>query len=220
MMGREQAQNNSYGIDEHDQPTEPMGQIVLTPYGSPTYMPGAIANEPTIPAAQPDARPVPWQEMDRAAPAGPWNYPPHTPATPVYPVLPPAPGVNGKGRPAGGAEPVVPEGGRTRWRARQPRRSFVPILVGFCFVLVQLLLLARVVFTFLGTTASNVWLSLLFNLSDLCVLPVRLLLDNIKVAVPLGAELLNYLALLLAILVYGVLSRILVRFLKALLNSR
>ena len=87
-------------------------------------------------------------------------------------------------------------------------------------MLVQLLLLVRVVLQFLGQPGNIWWVGLIYNVSSVCVLPLRLLLDNVNVPLIAGTELYNYLLILLAILLYGLISRILVRFLKALLHSR
>jgi hypothetical protein len=115
----------------------------------------------------------------------------------VYPVLPPVhqPARSGK------------------------RRSPLPGLVGWCFVLVQLVLLARVVCMLLGITATRPWFSLLFAVSDFFVWPVRWLAANINLSVLAGTQLLIYLEFLLIILAYGLFSRLLVRLLKVWLND-
>jgi len=92
--------------------------------------------------------------------------------------------------------------------------------VGLLFVLVQLLLLVRVVLLLLGQPSSIWWVGLIYSISSVFVLPFRLLLQNVNVPLIAGTELYNYLLVLLAILLYGLISRILVRFLKALLHSR
>jgi hypothetical protein len=162
-------------FDEHNQPTEPMSAIILSP------------------------RPV------------------ATPQPQVYPVLPPSPIVSRNGRPAGGAPPFAAS---PLAQPTYPRRSSIPLIVGVFFVAVQLLLLVRVILLLFGIPGSTMWVALLYALSALFALPFRLLLEHVSLPVLIGAELTNYLASLLAVLVYGLLARILVRFLKALLHSR
>jgi hypothetical protein len=147
-----------------------------------------------------------------------------------YPLLPPAPDANHNGRPPGGAAPsgngsglaalpgwpVTPDG---LMAPVQPRRSPVPTAVGVCFVVVQVLLLARVLLLLFNVNNIAVWVRVFYNLSSIFIWPFRLLLDHIQALTPLRPELVNYVAPLAAILIYGLISRILVRFLKALLNS-
>ena len=87
-------------------------------------------------------------------------------------------------------------------------------------MLAQLILLARVVLFLFGVPASNMLLELLYAGGALLAWPLRLLLEHLHLPAQIGGDLINYLAALMAILMYGVLARILVRFLKALLNSR
>jgi hypothetical protein len=108
----------------------------------------------------------------------------------------------------------------TKKRRTSPRRSVFPAVVGLFFVLIQLLLLVRVALQFLGQSGNLWWVGLIYNISNVFVLPLRLLLQNVNVPVIAGTDLYNYLLFLVAILIYGLISRILVRFLKALLHSR
>lgn len=85
-------------------------------------------------------------------------------------------------------------------------------------MLMQLVLLARVVCMLFNIQNTTLWLTLLFAASDLFVLPMRWLAANINLAFLAGTQLLILLEFLLAALVYGILSRLLVRLLKALLN--
>jgi hypothetical protein len=95
----------------------------------------------------------------------------------------------------------------------------LPVIVTIIFVAVQLLLLVRFVLQLFISPGNTLWVNLIYALSSIFILPFRLLLQSIALPIPLGTELLNPLAILLAILIYGLLSRLLVRFLKALLNS-
>ena len=200
-------------FDEHNTPTEPMSAIILSPHSVPTSTMGngmGAYSPYTIPAPQPPELPFP----QNGQAAAPYAYPAETAG--VYPVLPQAPLAHGKSRPPGGA-------GFTGRRARplsEPRHSAFPSFVGVLFVLAQLILLARVVLLLFGVPASNVLVELVYAAGALLAWPLRLLVEQINFPAQFGGDLINYLSALIAILVYGVLARILVRFLKALLNSR
>ncbi len=149
-------------FDEHNQITEPMAAIILSP------------------------------ELPRNG-NGPAGNLPETPR--VYPVLSPS-------RPA------------------YPRRSSFPVVVGALLVGVQIVLLARVVLLLFGVSSNMVVVELVYAAGGLFAWPFHILLERFHFPAQFGLELINYLAALVAILVYGVLARILVRFLKALLHSR
>ncbi|MEO8971476.1 MAG: hypothetical protein ABI406_07755 [Ktedonobacteraceae bacterium] len=199
MMRRQQRQpqeDSSFAeIDEHDQPTEPMMPVVIAPF-APTQVNGASqpAAYPYLPSA-----PVKNKKQNGHRPAGgaaasspAQNYP-ASPVSPVYPVL----------------------SVRSAKQA-QPRQSPIPAFVGLFFVLVQLLLLVRFMLKLLNVSGNAKWLSLVYDVSNLFVFPFRLLFQSTALSLPVSVELYT----LLAILVYGLFSRIFVRFLKALLNSR
>jgi len=98
----------------------------------------------------------------------------------------------------------------------QVKQSAVPPSVGAFFVGVQLLLLVRFLLKLVALSGSNVFVEVIYAVSALFVLPFHLLLQLTGLPGINGLEI----DTLLAILIYGLLSRILVRFLKALLNSR
>ena len=203
-------------FDEHDSPTEPMSAIILSPYSVPAPSPGGgngmeRYGSSTIPAPQPPAVPFP----HNGRPAAPFTSPPETPG--VYPVLPASPLSHGNGRPPGGADFA---GQKVRPLRAQPRHSSIPTVVGALFVAAQLILLMRVVLSLFGIPAGNILVELVYAGGTLLAWPLRLLLGNLHLPSQIGGELMGYLAALIAILVYGVLARVLVRFLKALLNSR
>lgn len=102
----------------------------------------------------------------------------------------------------------------------QSRRSSVPVLVGLAFVMLQAVLLARVVLMLFGADSTNAWIGWLFLLSSAFAFPFKLLLDVLPLPSQIGPDIVSYVSPLMALLVYGVLSRVLVRFLKAYLNSR
>lgn len=206
-MGKKRAQpHTDFGPDDYNQPTEPLELPVepTTPMGS------WYSDDQSVPAPHAHTRPFP-QEY---APARPYPQPPA--AAPVYPVLPLAPLKKQRGQPPGGAEPVYQPMQPVRLRRRH--RSPVPGLVRLCLFLVQLALLGRVVCMALGIAATTYWLSLLFQASDLFMEPLRRLTADVNFGPLAGTQLLVYLELLLAVLAYGIISRLLVGFLKALLN--
>jgi len=209
----------SEDFDDHNAPTEPMSAIILSPRSVPTYSIGGGNgvvgyNQPTIPAPLPPEIPFP----QNGQPGPSYAYAPE--ASHVYPVLPPAPAVHGNGgsRPPGGAAPFAE---RAKPFSSNPRRSSFPTFVGMLFVLAQLILLVRVVLLlFSVSSASNIGVELLYASGALLAWPLHVLLDHLNLPTQIGGDLINYLAALIAILLYGVVARILVRFLKAVLNSR
>jgi hypothetical protein len=215
MRGQRSQENRFEQMDGHEQPTEPMSQVFLSPFSAPTYQTGASIDRQGVPAPQLDERPFPKQS---AIPVGAISHPPATP--PVYPVLPPAPAEGRNGRPPGGAPPRMHPGRPEAFVPRQPRRSSFPAFVDLFFVAVELLLLLRLVFLLFGASASNVWVALVYTISAIFMLPFRLLLENVRIPLLYGTELYTGLLIVFAFFVYGLLSRVLVRFFKALLNSR
>jgi hypothetical protein len=203
-------------FDEHNSPTEPMSAIILSPHSVPTSSMG-VGNGSggyssyTIPAPLPPELPFP----QNGQPIAPYSYP--NEKIGVYPVLPQSPFGNGNRRPPGGAGFSGQKAGPLRSR---PRHSAFPTFVGVLFVLAQLILLARVILLLFGVPASNMLVELVYAGGALLAWPLRLLVEHVNFPAQFGGELINYLSALIAILVYGVLARILVRFLKALLNSR
>jgi hypothetical protein len=214
-MRRNQPEDSRFEeYDEHNQPTEPMSQIILTPFSPAPDVYGTSS----IPASPLDEQHFPSKDSNAFLAPG---MPNRSKISPAYPFLPAAPGYSRNNRPPGGAYPVVPPAiVQPRKRRHNPGRSAVPALIGFLFVLIQLLLLVRVALQLLGQSANLWWVGLIYNISDVFVLPFRLLLANVNIPLVAGTDLYNYLLVLLAILLYGLISRILVRFLKALLHSR
>lgn len=145
------------------------------------------------------------------------------PRSSAYPYLPPAPSKkNGSynaapgGTPANAMNPAYPILPARPAQQAQPKVSPVPALIGFLFVLLQVLLLARFLLKLLNVSGSTLPVSVIYTISGLFVFPFRLLLQSVAITLPVSVEVYT----LLAILVYGLFSRILVRFLKALLHSR
>lgn len=86
-------------------------------------------------------------------------------------------------------------------------------------MLVQLVLLVRVICLLFGVVATTLWLHLLFVAGDVLVEPLRWFAANINIAPLAGTQLLIYLEYLVAILAYGIFSRLLVGLLKALFRN-
>lgn len=216
-----QPQDNLHGnMDEHDAPTEPMIPIYPSPSAFTIPNDAPTVNDQGIPMPIPLERPFPYQDMQQNVAPAPFVVP----AAPVYPVLPPAPQNAKKGkRPAGGAVPDypgqpadivgTPDANRPASKA-QHRPSAFPALVGLFFVLVQLLLLVRFVLRLLNFPGNVPWIGIIYAISGIFVLPFRLLLENINFPIPATLEIYT----LIAILVYGLLSRLIVRLLKAILR--
>lgn len=212
MRWQQPSNDSQEQIDEHDAPTEPILPVFPSPFA--VTVPNDVPNKDRqgIPIPVPHERPFPYQDIQQNG---------NAPAYPVYPVLPPAPNNVKKGkekdmRPPGGAAPDNSRGKNKPAAQLQSRRRSgpVPNLVGFFFVLVQLLLLVRFVLKLLNFSGSPVWIGIIYTISSVFVLPFRLLLQNILNPIPNAIEIYT----LIAILIYGLLSRLLVRLLKALLS--
>jgi len=202
-MGVTSMGKQRFGPKDYNDTTEPVERVVLPPPAAPNYAgSGLYPDAWAVPAPQTATRPFP------QGTAPDYSYDQSPPVVP-YPVLPPP--KKYRGQPPGGAAPFYQP-------ARKFRRSPVPGLVGFGLLLVQLALLARVVCMMLNVQPASPWLALLFAASDLFVGPVRWLAANVNLSVLAGTQLLLYLEFLLAVLMYGLVSRLLVRLLKALLN--
>ena len=190
-MRRQQPQD-SFPIDEIDEHDQPTEPMmpIVIAPFAPTQ-----ANGNAQPAAYPYLQPAPTKKKRRndQRPPGGALVSPISSVSPVYPVLP--------ARPA---------------KQARPRQSSIPAFVGLLFVMVQLLLLVRFMLKLLSIPGNAGWVSIIYAVSGLFVFPFRLLLQNLALSLPVSVEVFT----LLAILVYGLFSRILVRFLKALLNSR
>ncbi len=208
--------NKAEEIDEHDLPTEPIPRIDPASFMPtvPVLNSAASPDEGTIPAPQPQERPFP-QEPGPSIPA---QQSPH-PSSPngAYPYLPPAPVIpkRKKGRRGGEAIPVQPANPGKQTPSGIARRSPIPALVGLCFVGVQMLLLVRFILKLINLPVSALWVGALYGTSDLFLWPFHAIVQQVTLPIPNNIEVWT----LLAILLYGLLSRFLVRLLKALLHS-
>lgn len=210
MMYGSQPQDEYYhGTDEHNAPTEPLSLV-----HPPSNSAGEIGSHghnralPSLPAPVPIERPFPYLDT---SPAGPHF---RSSATPVYPVLPPMPaaGKRKKGSfPPGGASSIYSS--PVQKAASRRRHSAIPLLVGIFFVAVQCLLLLRFLLKLINIAGDATWIPTVYTISSFFVLPILLIFQHITLPIPIWLELYT----LIAILVYGLLSRIVVRVLKALL---
>ncbi len=190
---RRPQKNGVEPVDEHDQPTEPMN-FVVSPFA-----PTATGDDPaTIPA--PD-RPFSPQ------------MPPPAPLIGAYPFLPPAPArQSGNEGFVGDAQPE----NNAPARSGTKRHSIIPALVGLVFVAIQLMLLVRFVLTIIPLWDNITWVNVFYSVTALFIWPVQTLLQQVSLPAAASIEI----STLLAILAYGLLSRILVRCLKLIFRSR
>ncbi len=195
--------NGAKPIDEHDQPTEPIN-FTVSPYAPTVTSDDPAPDAPTMPAQA--GRPFPQQQV-----------PPQAPLIGAYPFLPPAPNKqNGNdGNTVGGMAPPENAGTVARSSIKKRRRLF-PALVGLVFVVIQLLLLARFVLSMIRLWDGIAWVNVFYSLTSILIWPVQVLLQQIPLPFAVNIEI----STLLAILLYGLFSRILVRCLKLFFRSR
>ncbi len=213
-MGKVLQNRRAEEIDDHDQPTEPMPRFVIPSYPL-AGVNGYYTPEQTIPVSQSYAQPggqyapgfvpAPYQGqyMPGFAPVAsvqPGAYPPQAGN---YPYLPQ--------NPAYPAQPASSEKVQ-----RKQRYSPIPALVGMGFVLLQLLLLTRIAVRLVNLSAALPWVSVLYALTTVFVMPFQALLQQFSLTFPANVEVYT----LLAVLAYGLLSRLLVRSLRLCLHTR
>ena len=191
-------------IDEHDLPTEPIRYMEPAPL-PPTLPPPMDA---TIPVPQPQAYPLPQPYIS----GGPTQQTPRHNG--VYPYLPAAPVM--PGRRGGRIDNTVPVKPARQARSGRTRRSPIPALVGLCFVCIQLLLVAHFILKLVNISADVPWASVVYQTGDIFLWPLQLLTQQVTLPLLANIEVLT----LLAILCYGLLSRLLVHVLKAWLKSQ
>ena len=95
------------------------------------------------------------------------------------------------------------------------RKAF-PALVGLCFVVVQVLLLVSFGLKIVGQWDSTLWANVLYVISDIFIWPVQTLVHQLPLPISISTQIVT----LVAILLYGMVSRIVVRCLKLLLHTR
>jgi|SRR5450631_1903808 len=192
--------NGVQEIDEHNQTTEAF-DFGVSPY-APTVTGNRLPPD-TPPIAM--VRPVPPQQV-AAQP----------PLIGAYPFLPPSPVRQNEvaATPVGGVASSQASGVSTL--GSQKLLKVFPALVGLCFVAVQLLLLASFVLKVVGLWNTTLWANVLYLISDVFIWPLQALVHLLPAPFSIPAQIVA----LLAILLYGVISRIVVRCLKLLLHTR
>ncbi len=191
--------NGAEEVDEHNQPTEPF-DFGVSPYAR------TVTEERLPPETPPIAmvRPLP-QQPGTAQP----------PLIGAYPFLPPAPVPQNNKVPAGSMTPSQAQDiGASVMFGRRVRKVFPPV-VGLCFVAVQLLLLVSFGLKVVGQWDSTVWANVLYIISDILIWPVKTLVHQLPLPIAIPGQI----VMLLAILLYGMISRIIVRCLKFLLRA-
>ena len=232
---------NTELVDEHSQPTEPLPPLdPLAPLvlpATPLYPTSpsnidVLVNTPTLPTGQPAipvaVPPDPYDATASTASGAQWQayqpYPSSSPsyatATPaqVYP-YPPVPSQQAQ-QPH---EPtwLQPKVGQqltpvARSISSMSRALPVPLLVGLCFVAIQLILVARLVVLFIPNSTMYTWSATIIAFGDLCAEPFFALIQQAALPSPVNTAV----ATLMAIIAYGIISRMLVRLLKLLLRRR
>jgi hypothetical protein len=183
-------------VDEHDAPTEPLPLVDTLPIVPPQQ--GL-----TLPAPPPADQVAPYQPGQAIA------GPPSPPQP--YPYVPPPPAMQ--------QEPAQEDGEKIKsggtGKQASSRRNLKPLLPGFFFIAVQLLLLLRFFLKITGFMADQGWVGVVMGVSEVFVSPFRALLLQVSLQLPAQVEVYT----LLAIVVYGLISRLLVRLLKIALKS-
>ena len=203
--------NATTQIDEHDELTEPIRSVNAF---VPTLPNDALSlADGGVPAPKSATQPFPHQYVQQ--PLAIQNESQYTPPVAnVYPYLPArVEGQNGN-RPAGGGVPAQAEMVKVATQTRKVR--MIPTIVGMSFVVVQALLLLRFVCKLLAFPPDISWVAAVYEVSNVFVLPFRILFLQLAIPQFVSVELYT----LLAILVYGFISRIVVRIVKLLLKTR
>ncbi len=192
-------QKNTPHRDEHDEPTEPLPQEDVAAF-VPTVPNSSVSpNEEDVPSPKTTTHPFPHRFIEE----------PQTPAN-VYPVLPARPNLPSSNYPA------KPETANNASQRTSARRKILPLAVGMCFVAIQMLLLVRFLLKLLSVSSDSAWVGVVYGVSNVLVLPFRALFLQLAIPQLFTVELYT----LLAILVYGIVSRILVHTLKVLMKTR
>jgi hypothetical protein len=186
-------------IDEHNEPTEPLPLVDMLP-----TVP--IQQDKTLPAPSPTP-------ADQAAPYQP-GQPQQLAPSPQqpYPYVPPPTTQQGPAQENGEKIKSLNPGKQTR----SSRRSLKPLLPGFFFIAIQTLLLLRFFLKITGLMADQWWVGVVMGVSEVFVSPFRALWLQVSLQLPAQVEVYT----LLAVIVYGLISRLLVRLLKTILKSQ
>lgn len=185
--------NGAEEINGHNQTTEPFD------FGVSPYAPTVTGNR-----LPPDTPPI---AMMR--PGLPQQVPAQPPLIGAYPFLPPPVRQNGQATSQPQDAGIAIAGGR------RLRRLF-PALVGLCFVAVQVLLLADFALQGFGQWNNTFWVNVVYVISAIFILPMQTLVHLLPPPISIPTQIVT----LLAILLYGMISRVVVRCLKLLLHTR
>ncbi|GAC1426447.1 MAG: hypothetical protein PVS3B3_12300 [Ktedonobacteraceae bacterium] len=204
--------NDTTFIDEHDEPTEPMRRADVAAF-VPT-MPDTVlsSNEEDVPAPKSSTQPFPYHYVQPTSSIQDGSQ--YTP--PSSSLLPAKPNVSHENSPGGGILTVQPEVTSNNSQRKKVRTNAIPIAIGMCFVALQTLLLLRFLLKIVGISSDNAWVGAVYEVSNVFVLPFRALFLQLAIPLLFTVELYT----LLAIFAYGVVSRIVVHTLKALLRTR
>lgn len=199
--------NDTPQIDEHDEPTEPMRRAEVAAF-IPTIPDSALSPDEDVPSAKSSTQPFPHQYVQPSSSlqGGVQQTPPY----PVSPVMPGTPREN---------SPIPPGQSEVANKVVQRKnvfRNMLPLAVGMCFVALQTLLLLRFLLKVFGIFPDNAWVGAVYEVSNVFVLPFHALFLQLAIPTFFTVELYT----LLAILAYGVISRILVHILKAFSKAR
>ena len=218
MLRRQKPGKNSPDeMDEHNQPTEPMPPLVLPAPAVP-----GIASSIPLPA-DPTLPVPPVYGIPNAYPAfSPAHYPVQggQQPYPVYPILPPQTRQQQIQAGAGSAGSQFHPGEAAgqilkvaSWIIFTQRR-LLPWLVGAFFVVVELLLIVRALLALIGRVIFVPRQMGIEAFSDMFLFPVQLLIQALHLPMAIGIEI----SCVLALPLYVVLSRLLVRIFKMLLG--
>jgi hypothetical protein len=177
-------------LDDHDLPTEPLPLLI-----------------PTLPT---EILPGQVQPFDYAGTPMPAQFGSLLPAnTPGYPIVASTPVATGSYIGTQN-EPAQ----RTGWQVVSLIPFWlIPFGVGMCFVSIQILLLLRFACKLCNLATTIPWVSLVYELSEIVLLPLYALLPPLTQAIFTRIEPYT----ILAIVLYGLCSRMIVHLLKVLL---
>jgi hypothetical protein len=189
--------------DPHDEPTEPIPEFGGIPTA--TQLPPT----PFITQGGPDAPTeayVPGQEAGQGL-----SQQPYAPGTDPSQQQVQGPWM----QPAGGQNRAL--AGQAGGQQRQGSiPGAIPVLVGLCFVSLQFLLLIRFVLKLFDVMTNQGWVGGIYGITDFFVLPFALFWQQIPLNTPAQIEVYT----LVAVVGYGIISRIVVRSLKLIVIPR
>lgn len=196
--------NKREEIDEHDLPTEPLPRLVLAPFA--THQPGDSLISPSQLSGGAPILPPMHNRWVAFLPAGPGR-----PKFEAYPTIPYSP-----------VPPITDEKPFSQEQVSWQSPVFttfllrrIPFGVGMCFVGVQMLLLVRFIFKICQLAAALSWVNVVYLISDSILAPFHALLPPLTAAIFIRIEPYT----LLALVCYGLCSRVIVHLLKLIFNT-